>query len=114
MTIARAIFAFVIVLSVAVLPATGGVAVAGHPAAAPVVHCTHDMTNSSGQHGPLDHKMKRDCADMVACSIHCFDIYGPVNTNLDLTIFVATIEPSFPAHTFLPQMGHPPFRPPRA
>jgi hypothetical protein len=114
MTIARAILALVIALSVAILPATGGFAVSGHSAMSSVAPCTHHGMSHPDHHGSPSDKATNDCGAMAACAIHCFGIYGLLNSNPTLAVFAAAIEPSFLAHSFLPHVGNPPFRPPRA
>ena|SRR6266498_1567732 len=115
MTIARTILALVIALSVAILPAAGGFAVAGHSAMSSVAPCTdHGMSHSPGHHGSPSDKATTDCGAMAACGIHCFGIYGPVSSSPTLAVLAAAIEPSFSTDSFLPHVGHPPFRPPRA
>ena len=115
MTIARTILAFVIALSVAILPAAGGFAVAEHSAMSSMAPCTdHGLSHSPGHHGSPSDKATTDCGAMAACGVHCFGIYGLVSSTPTPTALAVAIEPSFSAHSFLPHLGSPPFRPPRA
>src|SRR5581483_5924132 len=115
MSIARTIFALVIALSVAMLPAAGSFAVAGHSAMSSAAPCAdHGRSHSPGHHGSPTDKAKNDCADMAACIVHCFGISGLVSPTPAPVVLAAAIEPSFSAHSFLPHVGNPPFRPPRA
>src|SRR6266536_4028569 len=111
MTIARAILALVIALSVAILPATGGIAVAGHSA---MSSAANGMSHSPCHHGSPTDKAKNDCAAMAACGIHCFGVYGLVSSTPTPFVLAVAIEPSFSVHSFLPHAGSPPFRPPRS
>lgn len=115
MTIVRTILALVIALSVAILPAAGGFAVAGHSAMASAAPCAdHGMSHSPGHHGSPTDKAKNDCAAMAACGIHCFGVYGLVSSTTTPAVLAVAIEPSFSVDSFLPHIGSPPFRPPRA
>src|ERR1700688_2289412 len=110
MTIARTILALVIALSVAILPAAGGFAVAGHSAMASMAHCDHHgdhhgVSHFPGHHGSPSDKAMTDCGAMAACSFHCSGIYGLVNSNPTLAVLAAAIEPSFSSHSFLPHVG---------
>jgi hypothetical protein len=115
MTVARTIFAFVVAISVAILPTWGSFAIAAHSPVTLAAHCGdhQGMPHPSGYHGSPVDKAKIDCGEMAACSMHCFAIY-PVSSSPGHPVFAAAIEPSFSNHTFRPQVGYPPFRPPRA
>jgi hypothetical protein len=112
MTTIRTILALAIILSLAILPASAGFVVEKSTAASSTIPCDHDHGGShpADHKGPI-HKAVRDC---VACAIHCFGMIGPVVSNLPVPLSPLAIEPSFSPQDFLGQVGHPPFRPPRA
>ena len=114
--IGRAIFAVLIGLSVAMLPATigfaAGVATATEISAAKAMpDCDHHHNAPANQ----SHKAINDGACMAACTLTCFGftaagVYGiafspPAS---------AVLKPVHASNIFASLMGSPPFRPPRA
>jgi hypothetical protein len=114
MRIARPILAFLIALSVAVLPAAGHVGASMKPVD------MADMTDMSAMDDMAccpnkSHPAKKaidDCASMAGC-ILCFGFLGPVATNVASPSFAKNIVIALANHPLDSQPTNPPFRPPR-
>ena len=114
MRICRTIFALVIALSVATLPAAGAAAMIATTADAsmsepmlsePMVDCDH--------HGMPCHKGMNDCESMATCALKCFNFSGTSFSILSFPIALKNSEPVLADSGFHPQTSSPPFRPPR-
>jgi hypothetical protein len=105
----RAIFAVLIGLSVALLPATAGfAAVQDASVVKTMVDCGHHRT------GPNKHVINDD-ACMAACALCCFGIAGTGNPGIAVSTPIgASLKPARSNDTLSSRMGSPPFRPPRS
>ena len=105
MAVARTFLALLVALSVAVLPATGGVA---------VVQKTVDASISEPMHDCPGHGDKAmDCASMAACALKCFSFSGGSVTELLFPLKLASQQPPRAREAGPSQAGTPPFCPPR-
>jgi hypothetical protein len=113
MNVARAIFAFLIAVSVAVLPAAGhgvplkptDMADMSEMSAMDDMACCPDKTRPS-------HKAVDDCASMAGCVL-CFGFLGPAPSAVVSPVFMTSTVMAFATNPFDSQPAHPPFRPPR-
>ena len=109
----RTIFAVLIGVSVALLPATAGFA--ANAAAAPdaavvktMVDCDHHRT------GPDKHAIN-DHACMAACALSCFGIAATGDSGIALSPPAGvSLKPARSSDAMSSRMGSPPFRPPRS
>ncbi len=118
MAFARTILAFLIALSVVMLPAAGGAAFklklqdgseqvgVEMSAVEPMDDCCPHMANPCGQ--AMD-----DCGSMATCALTCLSFAGGVSSPLVYSLTLATILPLFESGGFRSQTSSPPFRPPR-
>jgi hypothetical protein len=114
MAFARTLLAFLIALSVALLPATGTAGFKSKP---------HDMTAMSAEE-PMDDccphaanpcdKAGGHCSSMAACTINCLSFAGGVSSPFIYPATLAALLLPFEGGVLLSQIGSPPFRPPRA
>jgi len=115
-SIGRAIFAVLIGLSVAILPATigfaAGVTTATEMSAAEATpDCAHHHNAPSGD----TQKMADDSACMAGCALSCFNFVAPSFAGIALTSPVGgTLRPVRMTSGVPSSMGSPPFRPPRS
>jgi len=117
--IGRAIFAVLIGLSVAMLPAATGfaarVATATEMSAAEAMpDCDHHRHHHSA---PRDKTQKTagDCACMAACALTCFGFTAPGFTGITFASPASTVlKPIATSTNVSSRMGSPPFRPPRS
>jgi hypothetical protein len=115
MRIARPILAFLIALSVAVLPA------AGHMGAHLKPMDMADMTEMSAMDdmaccphkGAPAGKLVDHCAVGAGCVL-CFTLWQPVFHDVVSPVFIVSRAVFFASNPLEPQSGSPPFRPPRA
>jgi len=112
MPIGRTILAFLVALSVAMLPMTGGFALQKNDVTASevVVASAHDCCDDEGM--PVDHMMK-DCHAAAGCASKCFSLYDAMLSSPIIHPSVTGAELSFAIKIFRPQDGNLPFRPPR-
>jgi len=109
MSTVRTVFALLIALSVAMLPAIGGGAFASQDAAmASMDDCPHQH-----HHGAPAKKAMDDCCAMAVCALKCFSYCGAMVSELVYPSRTATIEPPLVSKALRSQAGSPPFRPPR-
>jgi hypothetical protein len=108
----RTIFILLVVLSVAMLPVAGAIAIPSDELVVSdeVVVSAHDCCDHEGM--PADNTM-RDCHAAAGCATKCFSVCGVIFSNPMIHPPVTGAEPSFPTKTFHSQEGNPPFRPPR-
>jgi hypothetical protein len=113
MALVRTIFALLIAVSVAVLPAAGAAAfklksqdATEMSAAEPMHDCCPPAAN------PCDKAMD-DCGTMATCALKCFGCSTLASSPLSFPLkFVGVMSP-FESNDFHSQIGRPPFRPPR-
>ncbi len=110
--------AFLIALSVVMLPAAGGAAFklksqdgteqvgVEMSAVEPMDDCCPHAANPCGQ--AMD-----GCGSMATCSLSCSSIAGGVSSPLIYSLTLATTLPLFDSGGFRSQTSSPPFRPPR-
>jgi hypothetical protein len=116
MALGRTILAFMIALSVAMLPAAGGMAVASTADVATMTDSsmadTAMMDCCPGSKMPFD-KAAGNCCAMAACALKCFGFSGTTFSDLVFPPSKTTVEPSRVRQGFRSREGNPPFRPPR-
>jgi hypothetical protein len=113
MALARTLFALLIVLSVALLPAAGKAAFQSK---------SHDMTDMSAS-APMDDccphagtpcdKAPADCAWMAACTYSCLNYVRAISSPLVYPVVLAALMPLFESDILPSHAATPPFRPPR-
>jgi hypothetical protein len=109
MRILRTIVALLIALSVAMLPAAGGIAATAQSVDMSMSASMDDCERSVMPcHKPMD-----DCQLMAACALKCFNFSGMTYSVMLFPIALADMTPSFSADPFRGQTSSPPFRPPR-
>jgi len=113
MAVVRTIFAFLIAMSVAVLPAVGAAAfklksqdATEMSAAEPMHDCCPPAANPSD-------KAMDDCGTMATCALKCFSCSSIASSLLLFPIELAGTMSPFDSGDFASQSGSPPFRPPR-
>jgi hypothetical protein len=105
--------ALLVALSVAVLPLAGGAAVVLDSVEFSAVEPIHDCCD----HGsPCDETSKavNDCTSMTACAVKCFNYAGTVLPHVVVAPIGSSLHPVRDSGFVASQIGHPPFRPPRA
>jgi hypothetical protein len=109
MNICRTIFALLIALSVATLPAAGGVAAIAQSAdmSMPV-----SMDDCDRAVMPC-HKAMDDCQSMAACALKCFNYSETSFLIVTFPVLLADRTAAFAADLFRGQTIGTPFRPPR-
>ena len=114
MRIGRTILAIITALSVAILPAAGGVGLSSKsPAQEDMSMTTEDM------HDCCPHKANPcdkadDCGTMATCALKCFSFAGTPSSIFVFPSTFAKMTMSFAVNPFSSQTGTAPFRPPRA
>ena len=111
MSIVRTVFALLIALSVAMLPAIGGGAFASHSQDAAMA--SMDDCPLHHHHGAPAKKAMDDCCAMAVCALKCFSYCGAMVSDLIYPSRRATIEPLLASKALRSHTGSPPFRPPR-
>jgi hypothetical protein len=113
MPLVRNIFALLIAVSVAMLPATGGAAFKSTSddtmtmsAAEPMDDCCPDPAN-------LCDKAMGDCGSMAACTLNCLSYAGGISSLLVYPVTLAGTMPLLESDVLHSHTSSPPFRPPR-
>jgi hypothetical protein len=109
--IARTIFAVLIGVSVAMLPAATGAAFKLNPTDMTAISDMVSEPMGDCCPHPCD-KAVDDCLSMAACA--CFGFATTSFSQLVYPFVLASMMPAFAGGVFHSQTGHPPFRPPRA
>jgi hypothetical protein len=119
MTIARAILACLIAVSLAALPAAGhaGGAVKHMQASAMDHMAIEDMSAMDAMDccpnkADTSHKTIDDCAAMAGCAL-CTGFLGVASASVIFPLLLSTAAFSSPSDPLPSQTGSPPFRPPR-
>jgi hypothetical protein len=107
MHLARIILAFVIALSVAMLPAAAGTGVAVKSAE------MSDMPAMDHDCCPPKADPCANCTSMAACALKCFGFSDTAYSIVAFPSIPASLDPPFESNSFRSQIGSPPFRPPR-
>jgi len=114
--IGRTIFAVLIGLSVATLPAATGFA--ANAATATDVSASKAMPDCDHHHNaPSDKTQKTacDCACMAACALTCFSFTAPGSSGITFSSPASTaLKPVRTDTNVSSRMGSPPYRPPRS
>jgi len=112
MRIGRTILAFLVALSLAMLPMAGPVAVPrDEPTVSEaVVASAHDCCDHESM--PADHVMK-ECQASAGCLAKCFNFYAVVFSGVAIPSPIGGTESRFVSHPFHSETASPPFRPPR-
>jgi hypothetical protein len=113
MNIARTVVAFLIALSVAMLPAAGSAAMSTKSSEAAGISITDDMPDCCPHKANPCEKAMDDCAAMATCALKCLSFLSTSAVIVFPSAF-AKMTASFAANPFSSQAGSPPFRPPRA
>jgi len=124
----RTILAFLVALSLAMLPmagvfvACGDEAMASDVVVAPAHGCDHEAIDSDVvasthdycDHGsmPADHAMK-ECPASAACIAKCCNFYAVLFSETAVPSPIGGTESHFVNNPFYSQTGSPPYRPPR-
>jgi hypothetical protein len=113
MLIGRTILAFLVALSLAMLPVAGAFAVpSDEPMASDVVVASaHDCCDHEST--PADHMMK-ECQASAGCAAKCFNVYALVFSGVTIPSPIGGTEAHFVSNPFHSQTASPPYRPPRA
>lgn len=115
MRISRAIFAVLIGLSVAMLPATIGVAAGATTAtkffaSQAIVDCDHHHTAPSGKTQKAD-----DSLCIAGCALNYFNYAATGFSGIAVSLPIsAVLKPVRVSENISSRMGSPPFRPPRS
>jgi hypothetical protein len=112
MSIGRTILALLIVLSVAMLPASLGAGISLNSTDMTDMSAMQDMDCCPHQANPCDKGMT-DCGSMAACALKCFSFSGGSFSTVVFPEILASVAPSFERRLFRSQISSPPFRPPR-
>lgn len=112
MRIGRTILAFLVALSLAMLPMAGAFAVPGdEPMSSDVgVASAHDCCDHESM--PADRMMK-DCQASAGCAAKCFNFYAVVFSGVAIPSPIGGTESRFVSNPFCSQTTSPPYRPPR-
>ena len=131
MRIGRTILAFLVALSLALLPMAGAFAVpSDEPMASDVVVASaHDCCDQQSMGSevvvasshdccdhesiPADHMMK-ECNASAGCTAKCFNFYALVFSGVTIPSPIGGTESHFVSNPFYSQTASPPYRPPRA
>ena len=130
MRIGRTILAFLVALSLALLPMAGAFAVpSDEPIASDVVvasadhHCDHESMDSEvvvasshdccdHQSIPADHMMK-ECNASAGCTAKCFSVVALLFSGVEIPPPTGGTASPFVSNSFYSQTASPPYRPPR-
>jgi hypothetical protein len=129
MRIGRTILAFLVALSLAMLPMAGIFVASGDEAMASdvVVASAHGCDNEAidsgvvaasahdccDQESPADHRMK-ECPASAACIAKCCNFYAVLFSEIAVLSTIAGTEAYFVSNLFYSHTDSPPYRPPRA
>ncbi len=119
MNVGRTILAFLIALSVALLPAAGGAgmnAKSSEPAGMSVIlgiSVMEDMPDCCPHKANPCEKAMDDCAAMATCALKCFSFAVASSSIIVFPSPFASMMIPLAANPFSSQTGSPPFRPPR-
>jgi predicted lipoprotein with Yx(FWY)xxD motif len=112
MRVGRTVVAFLVALSLAMLPMSRLSAMASDQASAATEvvesqdhHCDHDGM-------PINHAMK-DCQASADCAAKCANAYAVVFAGVIIPAPIGGMESSFVSNPFDSLPAHPPYRPPR-
>jgi hypothetical protein len=112
MSIGRTILAFLVALSVALLPAAAGAGVSVKSPAQADMSAMEDMHDCCPKANPCDKAMD-DCGTMATCALKCFSFAATLSSAIAFPAIFATMPAIFDDKLFSSQRGSPPFRPPR-
>ena len=129
MRIGRTILAFLVALSLALLPMAGAFAVpSDEPMASDVAtpspheHCDHQSTAPedvvASAHDCCDHAMPADymmneCHASAGCTAKCFSVVALVFSDVAIASPISGTESDFVSNPFHSRAASPPYRPPR-
>jgi hypothetical protein len=112
MKVVRIVLALLVALSVAVLPAAGGVGAVAKSTEMADTAAMDDMDCCPHKANPCDKAMD-GCSSMATCVLKCFTFSGTAASTVIFASHGAQLSPAFGANRFNSQTGSPPFRPPR-
>ena len=107
----RIILALLIALSVAVLPAAGGIAAVAKSTEMAEAAAMDDMDCCPHTANPCDKATNAAC--MAMCALNCFTVYGSAASAVVFPVHQARLSPALGTNPFNSRTGTPPFRPPR-
>ena len=112
MRIGRTILAFLVALSLAMLPMAGAFAVpSDEPMVSDVVVASaHDCCDHEST--PADHMMK-ECQASAGCAAKCFSVVALVFSGVAISSPIGGTQSHFASNPFYSQTASPPYRPPR-
>lgn len=100
-----------IALSLAMLPASGGVALS---VKSPIMSLSEAVCDCCDQQAMPCQKAADGCKSMETCGFECFSFGAIAFSTSEFVLVLGHMDPSFASTEFRSHMGHPPFRPPRA
>lgn len=112
MELGRILLAFLIALSVAMLPVAGGVGAVMKSNETTEMAAMEDMDCCPHKTNPCD-KAVDGCSSMAVCALKCFSFSGTLSSPVVFPSHVAQLNPVFGTNPFNSQTESPPFRPPR-
>ena|SRR5437660_11613793 len=118
MAIARTIVAVWVAVSVALLPISGGIAVASTPTmtanavAVSMPECCDHDDGMAMDHTSMN-RMGNDCQANAGCAAKCFSLYGAIYWGPVPPLPMAKLELPPLTQQLRSQVDSPPFRPPR-
>ena len=113
MALARTIFALLIAMSVAILPAAGSAAFKLKSQDATEMSAGESMHDCCPPAADPCDKAMDDCGTMATCAMKCFGYSAVASSPLSFPLAFAGVMPLFESGDFHSQTGSPPFRPPR-
>jgi len=113
MRIARTILAFLIAVSVTMLPVAGSAVAGAKSAEMSEMAAIEDMHDCCAHKANPCDKAMDDCQSMATCALKCFSFSGTSFSSLAFPSPLASVSPSLATDPFYSQTGNPPFRPPR-
>ena len=112
MKIGRSILAFLIAVSVAVLPAAGSIGTVMKPIEPVDMATTMEDMDCCPHMATLCDKAINGCS-MATCALKCFSFAGALSSPIVFPSHVAQLNPVHGTNPFNSQTDSPPFRPPR-
>jgi hypothetical protein len=111
MRIGRTILAFLVAVSLAMMPMAGAFAVpSDEPTASDVVVASaHDCCD----HESMPADQMKDCQASAGCTAKCFNFYALVFSGVTIPSPSGGTESRFVSNPFYSQTASPPYRPPR-
>ena len=113
MALARTMLAFLVAVSVALLPVPGKSAFVWQPQELTATTMAEPMDGCCPHPAQPCDKGPAGCAGMVACALNCPGYISAVSSSLVYAPLISGVMPFFESGAFYPEATSPPFRPPR-